>query len=437
MSPLPPHSRESEVGVVGAAIADPASCAEIIEELAPEDFFDYPSQMCWRAIRKLHTDRQPIDAVSVFTALPAVGATDIRAEFVAEALAAAPTAANAAYHAGVVRDRSLRRKIINAAMTVVAQAHAISGPAADVLESAQALFRGLVDAGSGGDIPPSIGEIAEIEFRAMEERRLSGKSINGLSTGLADLDARLGGLKPGELTVIGARPSQGKTALGVGVALNIAKGQAPAILFSAEMPAGQIGGRVLAAESGVSMFKMGEPQKMNAERTNMVLEAAKGLRGVPLFVDDRPDMSAARIFRVCRRVMRDQSLAVVVVDYLQLLRAEVGQRNRHEEVGTLALRMKHLARELNVPVILLSQLSRESERNGEPTLAHLKESGDIEAHADGVILIHRTGEIPTEANLPVEVKLIVAKNRNGPVGHVEVHYDRPSTRFVNKAQGVR
>lgn len=430
MTPAP-NSLESESALLGAVLRDPDACSEFLDEFTRDDFYHFRPRVVWSAVQALRGAGSPIDIASVSQQIRADGfAADVPSLHVAELWEAVPTAANASYHAGVVRDYALRRRVLHAALEVAAKAQTVTGSSEELLEEARAAFRDVRVTGHAEPVA-TVGDLADEAFRVILEKHKNGTSLDGLSTGLVDLDKLLGGLKPGELVVIGARPSQGKTALGLGVAYNIAGGGAPALLFSAEMPGRQIAERVLARESEVDTFLMSRPGRLTPEFLVKLDKAAAHVRGTPLYIDDRPDISAARIFRTAKRVKKTESLAVVVVDYLQLLRAEPA-KSRHEEVGTLALRMKQLARELEVPVILLSQLSRESEKNGEPTLAHLKESGDIEAHADRVILIHRTGDIPDLVTLPVEARLIVAKNRNGPVGKADVVYNRTKATFENK-----
>lgn len=428
-----PSNYDAEMHLLGAVLRDPEACRDFVEEFDVEDFGHYSVRQCWRGVKVLAAAGDVIDPSTVLQAVRKFGCRDVDAVWVADRWEQSPTAANAAYHAASVRDYSIRRQVCIAANRAINSVENVSGPAADALEAAVAMFRDIANRVRGGDAAArTIGDLMAEAAEVLTKKAVNKTRLDGLSTGLEDLDDTLGGLKDGELLVIGARPSQGKTALGVGIAASVAARGVPALLFSAEMPGRQIAERVLAAASGVNMVQMNRPDELRPEHIHRLRAAAREAAGTPLFVDDQPEMSAARIARVARRMKRDQAVAVVVVDYLQLLRAEAGSRNRHEEVGKLALRMKQLARDLNVPVILLSQLSREAERDSRPTLAHLKESGDIEAHADRVILIHRTGDIPPRVADPVEVDLIVAKNRNGPVGTVPVVYDRQSTTFKNK-----
>lgn len=227
----------------------------------------------------------------------------------------------------------------------------------------------------------------------------------------------------------------GKTALALNVATNVAVGGQAVLFFSLEMPCSQIGTRLVSMHTGVAMHTLSRPRMMTARDVEMVARQSSpaGLSGCPIYVEDTPDQPAARVAAVCRREVRRSGVALAVIDYLQLMRPENPRENRTQQVGALALRVKNMARDAGIPVILLSQLNRELEHAGrKPRLADLRESGDIEAHADRVLLLHRDNDLPKgDPVWPIEV--VVAKNRNGPVGDVTLSYCRAVMRFADHA----
>jgi replicative DNA helicase len=359
------------------------------------------------------------------------------ADYVADLYGSAATGANAAYHAGIVRDHAVRRGLIRAANAVLRDAYAPDGPADELAARAERLMADLAGEAAGAvGGPRPAAAVMRAALDRIDARVAAGGALAGLGTGYPDLDHLLGGLRPGELIVIGARPSQGKTALATNILVNVAGAGEPVLLFSMEMPALDIADRLLSMGSSVPMHRFSRGRGLAAADAERLAAAASpaGLGGCAVYLDDADDQPAARVLAAARKAVRRHGVALIAVDYLQLMRPENPRDNRTIQVGTLARRMKQVARSCNVPVLLLSQLNRESEgQSRRPRLSDLRDSGEIEQHADRVLLLHRDPDLPADQEVwPVEV--VVAKNRNGPVGDVTLAYRRPCMRYENHAR---
>lgn len=434
---LPPHDRAAEQAVLGAVLREPDVWPAVQTLVAADSFYFDAHGRIFRAMGELAAASAPIDLVTLFDKLRKDKALDDIGGhgYLAELWETVPTAANYEYHAKLVRDCAAVRSLIHAANEVLRDAYDRVMPADELLAAAERKVMSIADsATANADTIRSLPEVLNSALDRIDQRIAAGGKLAGVATGYPDLDELLGGLRPGELVVVGARPSIGKTALCLNVAVNAATDGVPALMFSLEMPESEIGGRLLAMGSGVPMHRFTRAPSIRPDEASRLAAVASsdGLGGCHIYLDDTSDATAARIAAQTRRAVRRFKVGLVVVDYLQLMRPENPRDNRTQQVGTLALRMKHMARDCGVPVVLLSQLNREVEHRGgaKPRLADLRESGDIEAHADRVMLLHREPNQDEHAEVwPIEV--IVAKNRNGPIGDVTLAYRRPVLRFEN------
>lgn len=434
----PPHNRDAERAVLGAIFRDPDVLADVRGVLRAEDFYFDAHRKIFGAVCDLETAGRPVELVAAFDALRTrneladAGGT----EYLVEIWEAVPTGANAGFHAQLVRDAALVRALIRATNEILRDAYSPTMPADEMLAAAERKLFALGAAVTGGaDEPRPVGDLVREFMSDLDARIASGGGRSGLSSGYPDIDTVTGGFGPGELTVLGARPSVGKTALVLNILERIAGVGTPALFFSLEMPGPQIAARLLAMRSGVPMSRMTCPRDLRRDDIDAVFRAGDvtGLGGMPLYVADKPDLSAAQVAAVARRQVRRNGVRIIGIDYLGLMRPENPHENKTQQIGTLALRAKQMARALEVPVILLSQLNRESEGQARrPRLSDLRESGDIEAHADRVILLHRDPALSMESAIwPID--LLIAKNRNGPIGDVRLAYRRPVMRFENAA----
>ncbi|VTT97955.1 replicative dna helicase : Replicative DNA helicase OS=Singulisphaera acidiphila (strain ATCC BAA-1392 / DSM 18658 / VKM B-2454 / MOB10) GN=Sinac_0836 PE=4 SV=1: DnaB: DnaB_C [Gemmataceae bacterium] len=430
---LPPFNREAERGDLGGIFRDPSVLHDVQAMLRPESFYFHAHCAIFRAMCGLAAEGKPIDLVTVHERLVvAKEAENVGgAPYLADLWDAVPTSANAEYHAKIVRDTAAVRGLIHAANETLRDAYDRTGSVDELIASAERKLFDLSATGNESDLLDAAALAADA-LGAIDDRA-SRDGPDGLPVGFRELDDALAGLKGGQLIVIGARPGCGKTALGLAVAeSNAATGNA--VLFaSLEMGNRELMNRVFAMRSGVPLRTIASG-KLNGDQAEAVTKSGQEFAKQPFFLVTVPDLSAARLAAIVRRGIRRRGVKLVVVDYLQLLKPENERDPRHLQVGTLARRLKQLARTCDVPVILLAQLNREVENraDGKPRLADLRESGEIEAHADAVLLLHARPN--QDANAAVwTTDVIIAKNRNGPVAEVALSYRRPLTRFEDYA----
>jgi replicative DNA helicase len=406
------------------------------EILTPADFGVWVHGVVFAACLELRAANYPVTAATVYERMSAAGTLaelgPNPAVWFADVLESVATDAHAEYLASRVKELADRRKLRHAALSILDRVQREADrPAADTLADCEQL---LFDVGGNGDRNSGPRQAAELvrEALARIDNLASGESDPGIPTGFSDLDTILGGLKPGQVVVIGARPGVGKTALGIGIASNAAASAHGALIFSMEMPRAELMERLLAMRSGVPLRVIQAGRGMSGEQAERVSKAADVLAKQPFEIDDTPNLTVARIASAVRNAVRRHGVRLVVLDYLQLVSPENPKDNRVQQVGAAARQLKLLARSCNVPIIVLCQLNRESENrpDGKPRLSDLRESGAIEQDADIVVLLHKH---PNQADeLPVLfVDAIVAKNRNGPQGETALAYCRGITRFQN------
>lgn len=442
----PPHLRAeaAERSLAGSVLRDPElALDDALKHVAgAEDFYSHHYALLFRTVQQLLAGGKPAGADSVYMALVRSGeAAELGPdpkEFLADLLIQFPTGARAGHYAEQVRDAAVRRRILHAAREILRDCTMPpTGTADELLERCEAAFRELSDRGRAGAEPVVLPDLVRRTLEEIDARSGGGEPA-GVPTGLSDLDALLGGMRPGQLLVVGARPGAGKTALCLAILAHCCRAQGlPAYLASLEMPAAEICHRLLAMGTGVRLHHITRA-KLSADDAAKLAGALDPVvyGRAMLSVDDAPAMSAAQVHATLRREVRRRGCRVAAVDYLQLMRPADPKESRVQQVGRLARDLKLAARDCNVPIVLLSQLNRESEARGDgrPKLSDLRESGEIEQHADGVVLLHvAPGQDEDAECWPVTA--VVAKNRNGPVGDVPLVYRRPLTRFENAAFG--
>ena len=434
-----PHSDEAEYAVLGACLFSSEALSTAMELLKPEDFYQPLNGKLFGIMTKMYAVNKPVDLVTVSNELKAqelyepIGGM----QFLAQVTTSVTTTATTSYHAEIVRDYALRRRMITAGETISRIAQKLDIEPSEIVAEAEAeILKASQNPESSS--PISLEELSPSVLRNIDELR-SGGSIKGYLSGFKDLDNVLSGFQPGSLNIIAARPSMGKTAL----ALNIAqfggvKDSNPCVLlFSLEMSAEQLMQRMYAADSSVSLSSITEG-RMSDEDYYSLAEASDRLSKRRIFINDSSELSAVDFRTKCRRFKtRHPDLALIVVDYLQLMHTERKRNdNRQQETADISRMLKAVAIELECPVIALSQLSREVERRTEkkPQLSDLRDSGAIEQDADTVILLYR--EDYYDENKPYnshdsKAELRIAKNRNGRTGICALTFQREYTRFVN------
>ena len=439
---VPPHALEAEVSVLGACLISENAVAIATEQLVPDDFYRHAHRAVFEAVTALSQASEPVDAVSVTEWLSRRG----RLEEVGGAGALhdlteqVPTAANAGYYARIVRDRSLLRRLIEAGTQVVRLGYESEDEVSRTIDQAETLVFKLGEDRTRSDVE-SLKRLLNQSYEKLEMLAKERSEVTGLATGLDDFDRLTSGLQAQNLVVIAARPAMGKSGLALGIARYVAADlRRPVLFFSLEMSKVEIANRLLSSEAHVDSQRL-RTGRLEDRDWRAVGDALGRLNDAPLFIDDTPSISLMEIRAKARRLkQREKDLAMVVVDYLQLMQSD-GRRpeSRVQEVAEMSRGLKMLAKELDIPVVALSQLSRqpESRTDKRPMLADLRESGAIEQDADIVGFIYRDEVYDQDSADKGIAELIVAKHRNGAIGTVRLAFLSHYATFANLARGGR
>jgi replicative DNA helicase len=435
---VPPHSLEAEVSVLGAALLSRNAASEAVEVLAADHFYRNAHRTVFEGVQDLLSLGEPIDTVTLTEWLARRDRLDEVGGPAAlhDLTVAVPTAANAAYYARIVRERALLRRLIDAGTEVAKLGYESTEDADTVVDKAESLIYEVAQTGVTSDYA-KLGDLLNESFEQIEKLAEQGSEVTGLSTGFDDLDRLTAGLQPQNLIIVAARPAMGKSSLSLGIAQFVTvKLRRPAIIFSLEMSKLEIVNRMLSAEARIDSSKL-RTGRLEDTDWRKLGDALGSLSEAPLFIDDTPSISLMEIRAKCRRLKQKHGLELVIVDYLQLMSSHKRVDNRQQEVAEISRGMKMLAKELNVPVIALSQLSRqpESRTDKRPQLADLRESGSIEQDADIVGFIYRDEVYDEESPDKGIAELIISKHRNGATGVVKLAFLNHLTKFANLARG--
>lgn len=422
---LPPHSIESEQAVLGGLLLENAAWDRIADQVAESDFYRQDHRLLLRAITQLIAEGKPADVVTVAELLQSLGELDAVGglPYLVSLTSNTPSAANIRRYAEIVREKSIVRGLYEVAtrMEEACLGQGIAEPEKIAQEADIAMAR-LLDR-QGGE-PVRIHDAVRGALREIDERRERGGKLAGLSTGFEDTDRITGGLEPGQMVILAARPSVGKTALALNIADHVASTGTPVIFFTLEMTGQELAMRLMASRSGVPMSDL-RSGNASTDGWRRMSSVCSDTASVPLFIDDRPGITVAYARAKARKIQRQHGLGLVVVDYLQLMRGP--GENRTQEVGGISRGLKGLAKELRVPVIALAQINRavESRTDKRPQMSDLRESGDIEADADLILMMHRN----EGAEWQDIISLVVRKNRHGSLGEISLQYDAPRLKF--------
>ena len=432
----PPQNVEAEESVLGAMMVSEAANQAVILDvrLKREDFYRNSHRLIFAAARALHEGSDPVDALTVSAWLEKSGelAEAGGKEAVSHLASTVPAAGNAAHYAKIVKSNSLLRRLLESSHRVQKSVYGHEGDPQELLERAQSDLFKVATEDTAKDFT-KLEDILLAEVTRLEELATGKRQMTGTRSHFVGLDELLGGFQPGNMIVLAARPSIGKSALVVNIAENVAlKEKKPVAFFSLEMSETELAHRFIASRARIpgDMLRKG---KVTEARWPKVMKAMNELNELPLWLDDSSDLSMLELRAKCRRLQTTEGqLGLVIVDYMQLMRPEDSKVNRVEQVGQISRGLKILAKELNVPVIGLSQLSRTPEQRPDkrPILSDLRESGNIEQDADVVIFIYRDAVYNEDAD-DAEAELIIAKHRNGPVGKVELTFLGQFPKFGN------
>jgi len=435
---VPPQSLEAEDSILAAILIDNETLLDVVEILSPEDFYKTSHRKIFGAITELFSRNEPIDLVTLTNLLKEQNQLEKAggAAYLAGLVDAVPVAANAEHYAKIIHDKACLRRLIEQANAIVKKCYEDRGQVDDVLDFAETAIFEI----SENKIKPAfypLGKIIESNIDTLEERQGNKALITGVPTGYAQLDKMTAGLQPSDLLILAGRPSMGKTALALNVARNATlEGNVPTAFFSLEMSKEQLSMRLLCSEARIDSSRL-RSGFFSREDWVKITDAAGALSEAPLYIDDSPDVTAMTIRAKARRLKMEKDLGLIFIDYLQLMRGQANIERRDLEISDISRSLKALAKELDLPVIALSQLNRKLEERSDkrPQLSDLRESGALEQDADVVAFIYRDEVYNKDENNPNRGKaeLIVAKQRNGPVGTVPLTFLNAYTRFENPA----
>jgi len=431
---IPPHNIEAEQSVLGAMLLNRETIPTVTEIIKPEDFYREDNREIFEAILDLYDQAEPIDLITVSEQLKLRGTMDEIGglEYLTYLANSVPTTANARHYAQIVEEKSILRQLIKASSEIANMSYEASEEVTYVLDKAEKnIFDILQKRNFKGLIP--IKDVLVETFNKLEELYNNKGHITGIPTGFADLDFKTSGLQNSDLIFIAARPAMGKTAF----ALNIAQYAAinrkiPVAIFSLEMSKEQLVNRMLCCEAMVDSQKM-RTGKLEDDDWQKIAKALGPLSEAPIYIDDTPGISIMEIRAKCRRLKLEKNLGLVVIDYLQLLQGRGKSENRQQEISEISRSLKIMAKEINVPVITLSQLSRAPEARADhrPMLSDLRESGSIEQDADIVMFLYRDDYYNPDTDKKNIAEVILAKHRNGSTGTVELVWLGQYTKFAN------
>lgn len=431
---IPPQNADAEMSVLGCLMLDKDSIIKVADIISPEDFYDSRNKEIYKAIISLFEKNTSIDILTVTNLLEErklleqVGGSS----YLTSLVNAVPSAGNIAHYAVIVRKKGTLRRLISTASEITNIAFKEDGDVEDILDSAeQKLFE--VSQKQLKQNFASISSILHATFERIDELHREKGKLRGISSGYVDLDNILGGLQKSDLVVLAARPSMGKTSLALDIMRHVGvNAKIPVGIFSLEMSKDQLVDRLLSAQSDVNLWKI-RTGHLNDEDFEKIGQAMGELSEAPIFIDDAAGSNIMEIRTKARRLQSEQGVGLIVVDYLQLMEGR-SQENRVQEVSEISRALKQLARELNVPVLALSQLSRgvESRPDKVPQLADLRESGSIEQDADVVMFIYREEMYKgKDAHRPHVAEIHIKKHRNGPTGQIDLYFDADKTSFKN------
>jgi replicative DNA helicase len=437
---VPPQNLEAEESVLGALMVSGSALDAVILDvrLGDEDFYRERHRLIFKAIKRLYERSEAIDAITVSELLRSNGELEEAGgrDGVSHLASVVPAPGNAKHYAEIVKRNSLLRRLLAASHTIQRSVQEREGEPRDLVERAEALLFQVAHDERSKDFS-KLAEVLGFEIDRLEALSRGDRELTGTPSGFRDLDMLLGGFQPGNLIVLAARPSVGKSALVCNIAENVSSGpKMPVAFFSLEMSEAELAHRFIASKSRIPNDRL-RKGKVSERDWPRVVRACNELEDAPLWLDESSDLSLLDLRAKCRRLSASEGqLGLVIVDYIQLMRAEDSRVNRVEQVSQFSRGLKILARELNVPVIALSQLSRGPEQRPDkrPMLSDLRESGAIEQDADVVTFIYRDAIYNDEAD-PSEAELIVSKHRNGPIGKVDVVFLEQYPRFVDRARG--
>jgi len=431
---LPPHNIEAEQSVLGSLLIDPDAIIRVAPFLRPEDFYRQAHGAIYEAILELHERREPSDFITLTDELQRRAQLDKvgGAAYLTSLLNVVPTAIHVEHYARIVERNATLRRLIDAATRIAALAYdASDADANEVVDRAEQILFSVAERHLSRDLTP-IQEVLRQYFERIGYLYEHQGEMIGIPTGFSKLDLLLGGMQRADLLILAARPGMGKTSMALTITNNAARRFRQRVaVFSLEMSNEQVVQRLVSAETGIDSQRLRTAQLTEAEWLR-VEHAISNLSGLPVFLDDTPAITTTELRTKARRLAAEYGVDLIIVDYLQLMQADRRSENRVQEISNISRALKSLARELNVPVLAISQLSRavESRQDKHPMLSDLRDSGSIEQDADVVMFIYRDEVYNPETERPNIAEVIVAKHRNGPTGLVPLFFRQELAQFL-------
>jgi replicative DNA helicase len=429
----PPCNEDAERAILGAALLDREAVGLAREIIDGSEFYRKEHRLIFGAMCRLYEQDQAIDPITVGEDLDKEGALAAAGgiDYLADLQSMVATAANVIYHARIVREKGVLRELIHASHVTAGEAYEGAGDAAEILDRAQNRIYSIGEESQRNQFV-GLDEVVPKTFKAIEEAFQSKSDVTGLRTGFAQMDQYTSGLQKSDLVIIAARPSMGKTSLALNLAYNVAtKENTGVAIFSLEMSKEQLAMRMLCSATGFNLHNL-RRGKLRAEDWPRLTRACDQLSKAPIYLDDSSGITVLEMKSKARRLQQQHSLGLVIIDYLQLMSVNARIENRQQEISQISRNLKGMAKDLDVPVIALSQLSRavESRSDHKPMLSDLRESGSIEQDADVVLFIYREEVYnPDDESAHNLATVIVGKQRNGPIGQFDLHFHKEFTRF--------
>jgi replicative DNA helicase len=432
---IPPQNLEAEQAVIGAILLQDEALITAMERINTEDFYDKPHQLIFEAMLQLGESNQPIDLVTLTSLLQDRGQLEEigGVSYLSRMAHAVPTAANVDYYAQIIEEKSMLRRLIRTATQIVSEGYSGGEDVSGMLGDAERKILEISNRRSGSGFVLIRDVLMEV-FDKVELLHENKGGTSGIPTGFVDLDKMTNGFQKNDLIIVAARPSVGKTAFALNIAQNVAvRAKETVAIFSLEMSAPQLVQRMICAEANLdaNVMRTGDFKDDDWAKLTMGISS---LSEAEIYIDDSPALTVADIRSKCRRLKKEKGLGMIVIDYLQLIHGRgKGGENRQQEVSEISRTLKQIARELEVPVVALSQLSRgvEQRQDKRPMMSDLRESGSIEQDADIVSFLYRDDYYNQDSEKKNIIEIIIAKQRNGPVGTVELVFLKNFNKFVN------
>lgn len=435
---IKPHNLEAEMAILGALMLDNAAIGTVRAILTSDSFYSRKHKEIYQALSELYTSGENPDILILTDYLRSKNMLETvgGAGYIASLTDSVPSTANVEYYARIVLDAAIRRSLIDNSHKILADVYDESIPSRELLDEAQKKIFELTDAGNSATFK-KIGEIIMPVIQHLEQIKTAGKDITGIPSGFDSLDAMTFGFQNSEFIILGARPSMGKTAFAMTVAANIAiRSKIPTAFFSLEMGEEQLVQRLIASEAKIDSKKM-RSADLTLQDYSKIMDTCGRMYESPMYIVEMPNMKLLDLRAMSRQLCTQQGVKIIFIDYLGLISSENLMIPRHEQIAEVSRSLKSLARELKIPIVALSQLTRDVEEK-RPGLSSIRESGSLEQDADLVMFLHRQRkETSEDSSVPIDTELIIAKQRNGPIGTVPIKFIPMYTSFVQSDKQSR